>query len=243
MAKTAKHEFLIMILDRCDLGVALLNGSPHVFFCDASEPTIEYPVEVLPASGDKMCSQDNTELVRNMDKKLTTAWLVMKRFCYLVNLSTQTARFIRLEVIHETMIAVFYRLLDLKFARGSMDELVRHGLLCFCYHVFLQWQDIKLPYHHFTNAYRGCILELKHLGGVPYQYILWMLMIGATSILDVSADAAWLREDLREYAARCGVKTWKEAQEILKSFMWISLLDDQPGKHVFDLLDLEVKKP
>lgn len=181
------------------------------------------------------------ELLHNVDKDLATAWLVMKRFCYLVNLSTQTARFIRLEVIHETMIAIFYRLLDMKFDGGSMDESIRQGLLCFCYHIFLQWQDIRLPYHHFPTVYRSCFREVEQAGGISSQFTLWMLMIGAIAIFDVSEEP-WLRKSLREYASSCGVKTWKEMQEILKSFLWISLLNDQPGKQIFGLIEEDERK-
>jgi hypothetical protein len=124
-----------------------------VFFSQPSEPVIEYPEKLLPASDDKMCSQDIMALIRNMDNDLATAWRVMRRFCLLVNLGTQTQRLMRLEIIHETMTAVMYRLLHMGFAADSMNETVRHGLLAFSYHVFLQWQDIKLPYNHFPTAY------------------------------------------------------------------------------------------
>jgi hypothetical protein len=212
-----------------------------VFFRQPSEPVIEYPEKLLPASDDKMCSQDNIELIRNMDNDLATAWRVMRRFCLLVNLGTQTQRLMRLEIIHETMTAVMYRLLHMGFAAGSINETVRHGLLAFSHHVFLQWQDVKLPYHHFPTAYRNCILHLKLVDGVSSQLMLWLLVTGANSVFNIS-DEAWLREYLREHADRCEVKTWKEMQDILKSFMWIALLDEQPGKYIYDLLNLDKGK-
>ncbi|KAJ8097215.1 hypothetical protein POJ06DRAFT_228601 [Lipomyces tetrasporus] len=233
-----KGKHLLVEMLRCDLEIALLNGSNHVFFCQPSEPVMEYPEKLLPASDDTMCSQDNIELIRNMDNNLATAWRVMRRFCLLVNLGTQTQRLIRLEIIHETMTAVIYRLLHMGFAASSIDETVRHGLLAFSHHVFLQWQDIKLPYHHLPTAYRNCILHLKLVDGVSSQLMLWLLMTGANSVFNIS-DEVWLREYLREHADRCQVKTWKEMQDILKSFMWIELLDEQPGKHIYGLLNLD----
>jgi hypothetical protein len=212
-----------------------------VFFCQPSEPLNEYPEKLLQASDDKMCSQDSIELIRNMDNDLATAWRVMRRFCLLVNLGTQAQRLIHLEIIHETMTAVIYRLLHMSFAAGSIDETIRHGLLAFSYHVFLQWQDIKLPYRHFPTTYQNCILGLELVDGVSSQLMLWLLMIGANSIFNIS-DEAWLREYLREHADRCQVKTWKGMQDILKSFMWITLLDEQPGKHIYDSLHLDKGK-
>jgi hypothetical protein len=202
---------------------------------------MKYPEKLLPASDDKMLSQDNVELIRNMDNDLATAWRVMRKFCLLVNLGTQIQRLIYPEIIYETMIAVTYRLLHMGFAAGSIDETVRLGLLAFSHHVFLQWQDIKLPYYHFPTTYQNCILGLKLVDRVSSQLMLWLLMTGANSLFNVS-DEVWLREHLREYADRCQVKTWKEMREILKSFMWIALLDEQSGKQTCDLLHLDKEK-
>ncbi len=146
----------MLIINRCDLGIALLNNSSTVFFCQPSEPVIAYP-----AADDKMSFQDNNELTRNMDNDLAIAWQVMKRFCLQVNLGTQTQRQVRLEIINETMAALMYRLLHMGFAAGSVDETLRHGLLAFSYHIFLQWQDIKLPYLHFPTSYQNCILASR----------------------------------------------------------------------------------
>jgi hypothetical protein len=202
---------------------------------------IKYPEKLLPASDDKVCSQDNIEFIRNIDNDLAMAWRVMRRFCLLVNLGTQTQRLIYPEIIRETMTAVIYRLLHMGFAAGSIDETVRLGLLAFSHHVFLQWQDIKLPYYHFPTTYKNCILGLKLADRVSSQLMLWLLMTGANSLFNVS-DEAWLRENLREHTDRCQVKTWKEMQEILKSFMWIALLDEQPGKQIYDSLHLDGEK-
>lgn len=224
------------MLDRCDLSIAVLTGASPVFFSQPSEPVIEYPEKLLPDLNDKMCPPpDNVELIHKLDNDLATVWRVMSKFCSLVNLGTQTQRLIYPEIISETMTAVLYRLLHMGFATDSIDEAVRLGLLAFSHHVFLQWQDIKLPYRYFPTIYQKCILGLQSVDGVSSQLMLWLLMAGANSFFDIS-DEAWLRESLREHVDRCHVKTWKEMQDRLKSFMWIALLDDQPGKQNYDLL-------
>lgn len=214
------------------------NGSSHVFFSQPSEPIPNYPDQLLRALDDKMCSQEYIEITQNLDNDLVTAWRVMRRFCVLVNIGTQTQRLVRPQTIHETMTAVMYHLLHMDFAAGSIDEAVRHGLLAFSYHVFLQWQDIKLPYHHFPTIYKNCILNLELVSGVSSQLKVWLLMTGANSLFSI-LDETWLRDGLREHADRCQVKGWKDMQGILKSFMWITLLDDQPGKLIYDAIDLK----
>lgn len=224
-----------LIFHRCDLGISLLSGSEHVFFRRPSEPVTEYHEKLLLTPDDKMCSQEHAELMENMDHDLATAWRVMRRFCLLINLGAQTQRPMRPEIIHQTTKAAMYRLLDMGFAAGSIDEAVRNGLLAFSYHIFLQWQDIKLPCHHFRTVYQKCILGLKLGVGVSAQLMLWLLMTGAVSVFNI-LDEPWLGEYLQECFDGCQVKTWKETQGMLKLFMWIELLDEQPGKHIFDFL-------
>jgi hypothetical protein len=46
-----------------------------------------------------------------------------------------------LEIVMDTMAAVMYRLLHMSFSSGSIDEVIRLGLLSLSYHIVLQWQD------------------------------------------------------------------------------------------------------
>ena len=227
-----------LINRRCDLGIALLNGSDHIFYSSPCESVIRYPEKLSCPSDGKMQLPDSIDVLQTLDNDLETAWRVMGRFCMLINLAIQTQRLIRPEVIYETMISVMYRLLDMKFSPRSIDEAIRQGLLAFCYHVFLQWQDIKPPYQYFPSTYKDGILSLEFGGGSSPQLMLWLSMIGAVSVFNLD-DEPWLLRLLRTCAGKCEIRTWDELQGILKSFMWIPLLNEQPGKHVYDLLQLE----
>lgn len=209
-----------------------------MFHHEPSEPVIEYHEKLLSASDDKTYPRDHAELIENMDNDLAIAWRIMRRFCLLVNFGAQTQRLMPPGIINQTMTAVMYRLLDMSFATSSINEAIRHSLLAFSHHIFLQWQDIKLPYQHFRTMYQKCILSLELGHGVSAQLMLWLLMTGAVSVFNISGDL-WLREYLQKYSGSCQVKTWKETQDILKSFMWIELLDDQPGKQIFDSIHLD----
>ncbi|KAF3056652.1 hypothetical protein GL218_06462 [Daldinia childiae] len=224
---------LLLEMLRCDLGVALLNGSCPVFFIQPSESMTEYPEKLLPAPVDGTLSRDDMKLVRITEDELATAWRVLRRFCLFIDLGTQTRRTIRSDIIYETMTAVTYRLLHMRFSTGSIDEAVRQGLLVFCYHIFLQWQDIKPPYCDLAVAYQSCILSLEKSDVVSSHLMLWLLIIGAISIFNIS-DEVWLRERIVEHVGKCQIKTWREMQDILKSFMWIAVLDEQSGRRVYD---------
>ncbi|TRX96344.1 hypothetical protein FHL15_002616 [Xylaria flabelliformis] len=216
---------------RCDLMITLLNGSPPTFFRQPSEPIPAYPEALLRSPDELTGSLDNIELVQNVDHDLVTAWRVMRKFCLLVNVGTQTKQFIRPETICDTMAAVTYRLLETHFAIGSIDNILKHGLLVFTYHIFLQWSDLKLPYPHFPTAYRVRIENFMSHHDASPQLMLWLLMIGAISIFDAVEDS-WLRREIQQYVEKCGVRTWKDMRDVLKSFMWIGLLDDRAGQDI-----------
>ncbi|KAF4340972.1 hypothetical protein FBEOM_5096 [Fusarium beomiforme] len=200
---------------RCDLSIAMHNGSSHVFFSQPSQPVPDYPHNLLRAWDDKMCSQEYIEISESLDSSLATAWRVMRRFCVLVNIGTQTQQLIRPQTIHKTMTAVMYRLLRMDFTAGSINEAIRHGLLAFSYHVFLQWQDIKLPYHCFPTIYKNCVLGLELVDGISSQLMIWLLMTGALSLFSTS-DEVWIKDGLRKQADKC----------------W-------PGKLIYDMTYLE----
>jgi hypothetical protein len=228
----------LFTVHRVDLSIALLNGSDPVFFRQPSEPMAKYPEKLSPSSGDRLRFQDNIQLIGHINDDLSTAWRAMRRFSLLVNLGTQTQGLIDPEIIRETMAAVMYRLLYMRFTTGSLDEVVRLGLLTFSHHVFLQWHDIKTPYYDLATAYRNCLLDLRLTDMVSSQLMVWLLMTGANSLFDI-LDEVWLEESLREHAATCKVKTWKGMKELLKSFMWMPLLDEHRSKQVYDFLHLD----
>jgi hypothetical protein len=222
------NELFVLMLRRCDLGIALLANSDPVFYRQPAEPLPDYPEQVI-----LIYSQEDMQLVQDLNGYLAEVWLVMRKFCLLVDLGTQTV--IQPAIIYGTMTAVMYRLLRMGFAAGTLNESSRLGLLAFTHHIFLQWQDMRLLCHPFSETYRN-YLQVHALGDtIPPRISLWLLMIGAMSFFGV-LDKVWLADYFRRQAERCGVKTWKDGQEILKSSMWISLLDDNPGKQVYDSL-------
>ena len=229
------NEPFVLMLCRCDLGIALLADSNPVFYRQPAEPLPDYPEQVISSFGSRISSQENMQLFQDLNEHLGEVWLVMRKFCLLANLETQTRMLIQPATIYGTMTAVMYRLLRMGFAAGTLDESSRLGLLAFTNHIFLQWQEMRLPCHPFSESYRN-YLQVHALGDTkPPRISLWLLMIGAISLFDVS-DELWLADYLRRQVERSGVKTWKDGQEILKSSMWISLLDDKSGKQIYDSL-------
>ncbi|KAK8015609.1 hypothetical protein PG991_008497 [Apiospora marii] len=213
------HPRLRTEMLRCDLGIALLTDSKPRFFLQPAEPIPDWHTSSRP-----------------LDEDLAKAWQITRTFCLLANLGTQTRMLLPPETIHGTMTAVMYRLFRMGFTAGSLDETVRLGLLVFTYHIFLQWQDIRPPSHGISAAYHQSLRHhVSGNGSVSSEIMVWLLMTGAVSVFNISEDD-WLRVSLREHMDMCHVRTWKDLQEVLKSQLWIQLLDDESGKHIYDSL-------
>ena len=221
------------MLRRCDLGIALLANSDPVFYRQPAESLPDYPEQVISSLSPSIYSRKDMQFVQDLNGNLAEVWLVMRKFCLLANLGIQTRMLIQPATIYGTMTAVMYRLFRMGFAAGTLNESARLGLLAFSHHIFLQWQDMRLPCHPFSESYRNYLQVHVLEDIIPPWISLWLLMIGAISLFSVS-DELWLADCLRKQAERCRVKTWKDGQEILKSSMWISLLDDKPGKQIYD---------
>ena len=180
-------------------------------------------------------ARENAEFVHGFDERLSELWTVARKFCLLANLGTQTGMLVPPATIYGTMTAVMYRLLRMDFAQCSLNETVRLGLLAFTYHIFLQWQDVRLPHHHFSETYRHHLLcaDLEKI--VPSRVLLWLLMTGVISLFRISEEP-WLARLLLKHFEECRVSKWEELQDILKSSMWIPLLDEKQGKQSYELV-------
>jgi len=121
----------------------------------------------------------------------------------------------------------------MEYPRGTLNEAARLGLLTYSYHLFLQWQNIKLPGQAFQVKFRQCLRDVEGVEGISSSFMLWLLTVGAVSILDMKIDV-WLQEALRRHACNCKVGSWKEMQDRLRSFMWVRLLDKQQGRKIND---------
>jgi hypothetical protein len=182
--------------------------------------------------GPKIRCVEELPFRQDLDAELAQVWGVMKKFCLLADLGTQTRMRIPPATIYETMTAVMYRLVHMKFGPSSLDETVRLGLLAFTHHIFLQWKDIVLPRHRFSERYRRCLTDQTLEDMIP---ALWLLMVGAVSVFRIS-DEPWLGDCLRKQVNRCGINNWIEMQKILKTCMWIPLLDEGRGKQTYNWL-------
>lgn len=150
-------------------------------------------------------SRDHVSEIQKLgisNAELARAWDTTKTFCMLVNYAADSKRKIPQETLLNTMASVMYRLLNLSFDAGSLDEMVRLGLLAFCSKVFLQWSRVRSPPRHLSRSFRDCLLSLTE--PVSPQVTLWLLLTGYISVFS-DEDEAWLQPWLRAVLEMCGV--------------------------------------
>lgn len=173
-----------------------------------------------------------TEL--GINAELIQAWAVLKRFCSTINSAAEHKRQLAKEILLNAMASSMYRLLQMHyFDRNSIDEAVRLGLLVFSSHIFLNWQDITLPHTYLPNTYRTCLLNLKLPSTFPPQILLWLLIVGSLSTF-TPADSIWLMPWVRVNIELCEAHTWSELRPQLKTFPWIDILHDKPGRAIYE---------
>ncbi|KAJ5675567.1 hypothetical protein N7462_008464 [Penicillium macrosclerotiorum] len=229
---------LIMEMLKCDLGIALFQGTQPIFFQNhAKEPLIPYELgPLIPGHRDideTDMSWDPTYLKINTD--LVHAWTAMRNFCSTINSVTERKRRLSKEILLNTMASVMYRLLALEsFDHNSLDEAVRLGLLAFSYLVFLRFENVKLPQRHFPQKYWACLQSLR-TSEVPSDLRLWLFVIGAIAFAspdDDTSSLALLRIDVKSY----GAYQLTESLHLLRHFLWIEILVQSPGKAVLESL-------
>lgn len=233
-------KLLVEIL-RCDVGMSLNSGSRPFFFDNSSsrEPFLPFPdlkllLKSMLSSSTAEVNHNPEILLYDVDQDLAAAWIVMAEFCQVINRTAESQHRIATETFLLTMASVIYRLLDMtKFKANSTEEAIRLGLLAFSSSVFLQWKQLGLSYNYLATTYRERLAESR-CQNVPPKLLLWLLVVGAVSVFGCE-DEKWLRPRLRANIDSIGgLKSWTDVQDVLKSFMWIGLVLDEPGIEVFD---------
>ncbi|KAI1625849.1 hypothetical protein EDD37DRAFT_648306 [Exophiala viscosa] len=225
---------VIIELLKCDLSIALNNGTQPMFFNDPSKPLLPYDPTLLSAKEPKSSAR-KLLVEQGIDADLVQAWSFLKTFCSTIDSAAEHKRQLPKEVLLNAMAPVMYRLLRMKsFDSSNVDEAVRLGLLIFSSHIFLSWQGVKSRHTYLPNTYRNCLLTLKLPSALPPQIFAWLLMIGSIAIF-TTADDAWLMPWLRGNIELCEAHSWSEVREKLKECPWINFLHDEPGQARYDL--------
>ncbi len=224
-------------MSRIDIGASLQSGLlPLVFPTLASCRQIPYPdlKPLLDACENSVpyAPRDLKILIDDADEELSRIWSLLSEFCFLINSIVESKQRISTTTLLNVTSSSIYRLLSMQFDSGSANEAIRLGLLAFCCNVFLQWRNFGMQYTHLASIYQDCLLQLP-ASSMPPGLWLWLLVIGGISLFD-GADYGWLRPLLVTNASLWSIETWEQMKDVLEGFMWIRMVQDKPGKALFN---------
>lgn len=131
------------------------------------------------------------------------------------------------------MAPLMYRLIFMGFDVGSFNEVIRLGLLVFCCQIFLQWEVVTMTHAHLHASFKECLSRLESPEAVPPHLLAWLLMVGEIPTHRTS-DTTWSDYRLKNCIGACGFTSWDDMRQNLESFLWIGVVQEKPGKEIFD---------
>ncbi|RDW88422.1 hypothetical protein BP6252_00454 [Coleophoma cylindrospora] len=232
---------LLTELLRCDISIAIHKGTKPVFDFNQPLQSIIYLPQTKPSSPPTPCRDYKSPYGKDQytnvitDEKLAELWDTLSNFCCLVNSVADKNIKLSDQILLNTMGSVMYALLRMNYPTNPINEAIRLGLLAFCSHSFLERRGIHLPNGYLCENYRTCFEDVNTQLRGASQVSLWFLMIGRISIFTSDTDdSAWIRSRLRERIGLNKDCSWPQLRLILKSFLWIDMLHDAPGKIIFE---------
>ncbi|KAH8658251.1 hypothetical protein BX600DRAFT_468862 [Xylariales sp. PMI_506] len=235
---------LLIEIIKCDMAMALHTGSPPIIFSNSESnmppgerrpaTNMKWPLPIQPW---EIPAQHKTKSwlasVQGIDTELASTWGIMSQFCSMINWAAASGQRLSAETFLDAMVSVMYRLVQMRFAVGSIDEAIRLGILSLSCNVFIQGGHLGGPYTFLKSAFRDSLEAIASGDGHP-QLVLWLSVVGAISVFDIPRPhEAWLRDLLLSYLKLCGMYSWGQLKELLDSFIWISI-HDNAGKEVYE---------
>ena len=203
---------------------ALITGARPLFFSEggvSTEPFLPRPEHVPSFFAS-----------HPIDARLETVSADLAQFCASANIAFRSNLKMDPALFQEILISIQYRLLVVDFDTQGFNEALRVGLLAFSTNVFLQTPELKIRFSALSRDIRSAVSGLDWEDEGSSGTRLWILFMTAiTAVTD--HDDGWLVPQLRDAIRETGCGSWEDCLMILKKFLWIGVLMDDPGMRVF----------
>ncbi|KAL1849890.1 hypothetical protein VTK73DRAFT_9792 [Phialemonium thermophilum] len=236
----ANDKLLIEML-RCDIALVLhRGGEPKLAYDGISQGSTAVcrqkllPLLPTPPLVGAPPRSELESFLDDVDGALADAWQTLKTLCLAVESALESKSKLPKSVLLHPMASVMYPLLGMRFEPGTLDETVRLGILGFASRIFLQWRGVRPKYAHFAAAFRDSITRPKSLEGFSPQLLVWLLVVGAMSAAADDDRDMWFPPLLQAHLMLCEIDSWDDLRHMLKEFLWISVVQDPPGKEIYD---------
>jgi hypothetical protein len=215
---------------RLDLRISLKSGSIPLFF---TSHNISW--DTYLASRDKSSTTPIQPACKIADFRLQNVWLDLREFVNAINLAHQTGRNISTDLFQETLISLHYRLQCLTYSIQDVQEVLRLSMLALSTSMLLDNDGFEFRCVLLAEELRTalklmqCSINIDEL-----KLSLWLLVVARVSVLDSPEDLCWMKEKLFTTSQALRLASWKETRLILKSFIWMDAMHEEPGNIIFD---------
>ncbi|KAI1415452.1 hypothetical protein F5Y13DRAFT_156057 [Hypoxylon sp. FL1857] len=225
---------------RVDLGVALSVGRKTLFFSEGlswdsyvPSPRKKPAPRFHNATPTSVASTLN-HFLGGLDTRLCAIWDDVSEFVRAANITTQCKREIDSDLYHEVMLSIHYRLANVNFEIGSVNETIRLGLLAFASTLFLQWRGVNTRYKDLSQRLKTALSLLRHeTRAIPNQLTVWLYITSSISTLSEDEQVCFKSAALRALR-NTGLKSWGEARVSLKSVLWVDIIFDSRAKQLVE---------
>ena len=172
------------------------------------------------------------------DIRLVNVWLDFHELATALNLAHQTQRKLLPDIFQEALISIQYRLQHLAYDARERHEVLRLALLALSTTIFHDTDGVKfiLHYRPLAERYKTALLSLvQHSNEELPAFILWLAYVGRISVLNPPAHYHWLKDCVIKQTLALNLRSWAETRHVLKTFIWIDMVNDQAGERVFDV--------
>ncbi|KAJ3539815.1 hypothetical protein NM208_g5333 [Fusarium decemcellulare] len=143
-------------------------------------------------------------------------------------------------VLQEIVMSLFYRLLSVDTVAGQylVDPVARGThivLVSFMTLALLRSDHQRRKQYCFVSRQCASRLNCSSFVEAMVDHVegrFWMLMISGSTILE-DHDYGWLIPQLKETINKLGISVWSQAVTILKRYLWISGLQDEPAHRLW----------
>lgn len=184
----------------------------------------------------RISESDLEQILDSLDIRLRLVWDDLSEFVRAANIATQCKLSMDNEIYHEVMVSIHYRLVNLHFETGNVNDTIRLALLAFASTIFLHWRGVENRYQYLALHLKSALFLLgQKAGGMPIHLILWLHITCAAFVFD-KTERACFRPALVQVLRSMRLKLWSEVRLSLKSVLWVDVLHDLPAKQIVEAM-------
>lgn len=167
------------------------------------------------------------------DSILSGVWADLRDFSNAANTATTTGIKISPSLFTNISTSVPHRLLSLNYDETSIHELLRLSMLAYVKSVLIRMKGSGRNMTSLAEKLQAALLsQLSSPAPGQLPLVFWTCFMAALSIFD-DCEPNWLRMGLQRTMSSLDIRTWMEARDVLKNYLWTDMLHDAEGEKLF----------